>query len=44
MIIEAIGGFLTNSLALLSDADAGHMFSDSVSLGVGVLAFIMGKK
>lgn len=30
MIIEAIGGFLTNSLALLSDA--GHMLSDSISL------------
>ena len=28
MIIEAIGGFLTNSLALLSDA--GHMLSDSI--------------
>ena len=42
MIIEAIGGFLTNSLALLSDA--GHMLSDSVSLGVGVLAFVMGEK
>lgn len=42
MIIEAIGGFFTNSLALLSDA--GHMLSDSISLGVGVLAFIMGEK
>ena len=42
MIVEAIGGFLTNSLALL--ADAGHMLSDSISLGVGVLAFIMGEK
>lgn len=42
MIVEAIGGFATNSLALLSDA--GHMLSDSVSLGVGVLAFIMGEK
>ncbi|UOR11153.1 cation diffusion facilitator family transporter [Halobacillus amylolyticus] len=42
MVIEAVGGFLTNSLALLSDA--GHMFSDSVSLGVGVLAFVMGEK
>ncbi|MCG9816940.1 cation transporter, partial [Staphylococcus argenteus] len=28
MIIEAIGGILTNSLALL--ADAGHMLSDSI--------------
>lgn len=42
MIIEATGGFLTNSLALLSDA--GHMLSDSISLSVGVLAFIMGEK
>ena len=42
MVIEAIGGFLTNSLALL--ADAGHMLSDSISLGVGLLAFILGEK
>lgn len=42
MIIEAIGGFLTNSLALLSDAV--HMLSDSVSLGVGLLAFTLGEK
>ncbi|QTM97953.1 cation diffusion facilitator family transporter [Sediminibacillus dalangtanensis] len=42
MVLEAIGGFLTNSLALLSDA--GHMLSDSVSLGVGVLAFVLGEK
>jgi cobalt-zinc-cadmium efflux system protein len=42
MIIEAIGGFLTNSLALI--ADAGHMLSDSVSLGIGFLAFTIGEK
>lgn len=42
MIIEAIGGFLTNSLALL--ADAGHMLSDSVSLGVAIVAFTLGEK
>ncbi|WP_047986477.1 cation diffusion facilitator family transporter [Ornithinibacillus californiensis] len=42
MIVEAIGGFLTNSLALLSDA--GHMLSDSISLGIGVLAFTLGEK
>lgn len=42
MIIEAVGGFLTHSLALLSDA--GHMLSDSVSLGVGLIAFAMGEK
>ena len=42
MIIEVIGGVITNSLALLSDA--GHMLSDSISLGVGLLAFKMGEK
>ncbi|WP_186575945.1 cation diffusion facilitator family transporter [Aquibacillus kalidii] len=42
MLIEAVGGFLTNSLALLSDA--GHMLSDSVALGVGLVAFILGEK
>ncbi|PAF39613.1 cation-efflux pump [Terribacillus saccharophilus] len=42
MLIEAIGGFLTNSLALLSDA--GHMLSDAVSLGVGLFAFILGER
>ncbi|WP_188453372.1 cation diffusion facilitator family transporter [Virgibacillus oceani] len=42
MIIEAFGGFITNSLALLSDA--GHMLSDSISLGVGLLAFTLGEK
>lgn len=42
MVIEAAGGLLTNSLALLSDA--GHMLSDSISLGIGLLAFIIGEK
>ncbi|MFD1361041.1 cation diffusion facilitator family transporter [Lentibacillus salinarum] len=42
MVIEAIGGFLTNSLALLSDA--GHMLSDAISLGVGLLAFVFSEK
>ncbi|RLL45105.1 cation transporter [Oceanobacillus piezotolerans] len=42
MVIEAIGGILTNSLALLSDA--GHMLSDSISLGVGLLAFKLGER
>ena len=31
MLIEVAGGFLTNSLALLSDA--GHMLSDAAALG-----------
>ncbi|KGR79689.1 cation diffusion facilitator family transporter [Ureibacillus manganicus] len=42
MIVEAIGGFVTNSLALLSDA--GHMLSDSVALGIALFAFILGEK
>ena len=42
MVIEAAGGLITNSLALLSDA--GHMLSDSISLGVGLLAFTLGEK
>lgn len=42
MIVEAIGGFLTNSLALL--ADAGHMLSDAISLGIALLAFSLGEK
>ncbi|MBX8947119.1 cation diffusion facilitator family transporter [Lysinibacillus sp. K60] len=42
MVVEAIGGLLTNSLALLSDA--GHMLSDSISLGIAMLAFMFGEK
>ena len=42
MIIEAVGGFITNSLALLSDA--GHMLSDSISLGLALVAFIIAEK
>lgn len=42
MIAEAIGGYLTNSLALL--ADAGHMLSDAISLGIALLAFTLGAK
>ena len=42
MLVEAVGGYLTNSLALLSDA--GHMLSDAVSLGIALLAFTLGEK
>lgn len=42
MLVEAIGGFLTNSLALLSDA--GHMLSDSISLAIALIAFKLGEK
>lgn len=37
MVAEVIGGLLTGSLALL--ADAGHMLSDSASLGLALFAF-----
>jgi cobalt-zinc-cadmium efflux system protein len=36
MLAEAVGGFLTGSLALL--ADAGHMLSDVVALSLGLFA------
>ena len=42
MIVEVIGGVLTNSLALLPDA--GHMLSDAISLAVALAAFKMGEK
>lgn len=42
MIVEAVGGFLTNSLALLSDA--GHMLSDSISLAIALAAFMLSEK
>ncbi|WP_121614341.1 cation diffusion facilitator family transporter [Mesobacillus foraminis] len=42
MIVEVLGGYLTNSLALL--ADAGHMLSDSVSLAIALIAFKLGEK
>ncbi|KRG09494.1 CDF family zinc efflux transporter CzrB [Staphylococcus sp. NAM3COL9] len=42
MIVEIIGGFVSNSLALLSDGL--HMFSDTISLGVALLAFIYAER
>lgn len=42
MVVEFVGGFLTNSLALLSDA--GHMLSDAVALGLSLTAVIFGNK
>ncbi len=40
--VELIGGFLTNSLALLSDA--GHMFTDSASLLIALIAQFLAQK
>lgn len=42
MIVEILGGFIANSLTLLSDGL--HMFSDTVSLGVALIAFIYAEK
>ncbi len=42
MIVEVIGGLITNSLALL--ADAGHMLSDAISLFIALLAFTFSSK
>ena len=42
MLIEAVGGYLTNSLALLSDA--GHMLSDAISLGIALAAFMLSER
>ena len=42
MAVEFIGGLLTNSLALLSDA--GHMLSDSAALGLSFVAILLGAR
>lgn len=42
MVVEVIGGLMTNSLALLSDA--GHMLSDAAALGFSLLAMIWGER
>ncbi|MCL1631883.1 cation diffusion facilitator family transporter [Sporolactobacillus sp. CPB3-1] len=42
MIVEMIGGLLSHSLALISDA--GHMLSDAVSLGFSLIAMLVGAK
>lgn len=42
MIAEAVGGWLTNSLALL--ADAGHMFTDVAAMTLTLFAFWFGSR
>ncbi|WP_050179659.1 cation diffusion facilitator family transporter [Domibacillus robiginosus] len=42
MIVEVIGGIMTNSLALLSDA--GHMLSDAAALGLSYVALTLGQR
>ncbi|MFX0015865.1 MAG: cation diffusion facilitator family transporter [Promethearchaeota archaeon] len=42
MFIEVVGGLLTNSLALISDA--GHMFTHSFAIGISLVAIIFARK
>lgn len=42
MIVEMVAGFLTNSLALLSDA--GHMATDALGLGMALAAIVAADK
>jgi|UniRef100_A0A7C5ALZ5 cobalt-zinc-cadmium efflux system protein len=42
LVIEFVGGILTNSLALI--ADAGHMFSDVAALGLSLVALVLAQK
>ena len=42
MVVEFVGGFLTNSLALISDAT--HMLSDAAALGLSFSALVFGAK
>ncbi len=42
MIVEIIGGFLTNSIALLSDA--GHMFTHVLAIGISLIAMFIARR
>ncbi|NIA26634.1 MAG: cation diffusion facilitator family transporter [Desulfobulbaceae bacterium] len=42
MVVEVIGGILSGSLALL--ADAGHMLTDTIALGLAAVAFSVSKR
>lgn len=42
MILEIIGGLMTNSIALISDA--GHMFTHSFAIGISLLAIFIARK
>lgn len=42
MVVEAVGGWLTGSLALL--ADAGHMLTDGLALGLALAGFWFGRR
>ncbi len=42
MILELIGGFLTRSIALISDA--GHMFTHCFAIGISLVAIMIAKR
>ncbi len=42
MVLELVGGYLTNSMALLSDA--GHMFTHAFALIIGLAAILIARK
>lgn len=42
MIAEFVGGYLSNSIAILSDS--AHMLSDVAGLAISILAIKMGKR
>lgn len=42
LVVELVGGYVTNSLALLSDA--AHMFTDVAALGLGMFALRMASR
>ena len=41
-VVELVGGLLSNSLALLGDA--GHMFTDTLALGLSVVALSLARR
>ncbi|MGI8674863.1 MAG: cation diffusion facilitator family transporter, partial [Thermoleophilaceae bacterium] len=41
-VVEVVGGLFTGSLALL--ADAGHMLSDAMALGLALLALALARR
>lgn len=42
MVVELVGGLITNSIALISDA--GHMFTHCFAIGIGLAAIVIARK
>ena len=41
-VVEAVSGFMSNSLALISDA--GHMVTDAAALGLALMAQVIARR